>query len=146
MKNCPKCNSGKLVKNGFNQGRQRYKCRQCGHNPSVEERGYPKNFRLHVVRTYLEGVGIRALSRIFNIGLATVSRWIQEIADQVGEIEKPKSVEVMEIDELHHWIGSKKQKNGYGLQFAAVPVGYSPGKWVVVEYAPQKSFGKKSQT
>jgi transposase-like protein len=29
-KNCPQCNSNKVVKNGFQYGRRRYKCKECG--------------------------------------------------------------------------------------------------------------------
>ena len=64
--------------------------------------------------------------------------WIREAADKLPEPEPPKSVEVMEIDELHHWIGQKKELYGCGLQFAAVPVESSPTSWVVVDTIPQK--------
>ena len=29
-KNCPKCGSNKVVKNGIQSGRRRYKCKECG--------------------------------------------------------------------------------------------------------------------
>lgn len=29
-KNCPHCNSNKVVKNGFQYGRRRYRCKDCG--------------------------------------------------------------------------------------------------------------------
>ncbi|MDR2511230.1 MAG: IS1 family transposase, partial [Bacteroidales bacterium] len=33
--NCPKCKSELKVKSGFTQGRQRYKCKNCGCHYSV---------------------------------------------------------------------------------------------------------------
>lgn len=142
MKECPKCKSKKLVKNGFQSGKQRYKCKDCGFNPSVEEVGYPKAFRAKVIRAYLEGVGIRALSRIFEIGIATVIDWIKQAAKELPAPEKPKSIQVMELDEMHHWIGEKKTQDGYGLQFAVLPVKLSSMKWVVVEYLQEESYGQ----
>jgi len=29
-KNCPKCSSNKIVKIGFQSGRRRFKCKECG--------------------------------------------------------------------------------------------------------------------
>ena len=29
-KNCPKCNSNKIIKNGFQSGHRRFKCKDCG--------------------------------------------------------------------------------------------------------------------
>jgi len=29
-KNCPRCNSNQVVKNGFQSGRRVYKCKSCG--------------------------------------------------------------------------------------------------------------------
>lgn len=41
MKSCPKCKQKNLVKNGFNQGRQRYKYKDCGRDSSVRNVGVP---------------------------------------------------------------------------------------------------------
>ena len=109
MNNCPKCKSKRLTKNGFRGGRQRYKCKDCGFNPSLKERGYAKKFRRRVIQAYLEGIGIRALSRLFKIGVATVIRWIKEAADKLPVPSVPKKVTVMEIDELSHWINKKNR-------------------------------------
>ncbi len=41
---CLKCGSSKKVKNGVLKGVQRYKCKECGYNYTVEKRSgeYPK--------------------------------------------------------------------------------------------------------
>ena len=141
MKECPKCKSKKLVKNGFNNGKQRCKCKECNFNPSVEQVGYSEEFKARVIRAYLEGVGMRALSRIFEIGIATVIDWVRKASRNLPKPEKAKSVQVMELDEMHHWIGEKKTQYGSGLQFAVLPVKLSTMKWVVVEQEQEKSYG-----
>jgi len=143
MKNCPKCKSTRLIKNGFQSGIQRYKCKDCGCNPSVQYVGHPEEFRMEVIRLYLDGMGVRALSRHFKIGVATVIRWVKKIAAALPEPEKPKSISVMQIDEMYHWIGEKKTKFGSGSRFAVRPVECSPTSWVVVEYEPVGVFGLK---
>ncbi len=109
MKNCRKCKSEKLVKNGFLKGRQRYKCKECGFNQSVEYVGYPEKFKVKVMQAYLEGVGIRALSRIFEIGVATVISWIKKFAKELPEIETAESVQIVEMEEMYNWVKEKKQ-------------------------------------
>ena len=136
MKECPKCKSKRLIKNGFQGGKQRYKCKDCGFNPTVEEVGYPAEFRAKVIKGYLDGIGIRALSRLFEIGVATVINWIKQAAEKLPEPEPAESIEIMELDEMHHWIGLKKIQYGSGLRFAVFPVELSHTKWVVVEYKP----------
>lgn len=42
--NCPKCSSEKHVKSGMPKGRQRYKCRECGCNYTVEIKSAAKPY------------------------------------------------------------------------------------------------------
>jgi len=37
---CPKCGRTEKVKNGFNRGKQRYKCKNCGCNYTGSSREY----------------------------------------------------------------------------------------------------------
>lgn len=143
MKNCRKCKSEKLVKNGLLKGRQRYKCKDCGFNQSVEYVGYPEEFKIKVIQAYLEGLGIRALSRIFKIGIATVINWIKKFAKELPEIEKAESVQIVEMDEMYNWVKEKKTKFGYGLRFAVLQVGYLPMRWAIVEHKQEKDYGIK---
>ncbi|MDX1921482.1 MAG: helix-turn-helix domain-containing protein [Candidatus Caenarcaniphilales bacterium] len=133
MKDCPKCTSKRMVKNGFTRGLQRYLCKDCGFNPTVENIGYPPEIRAKALQMYLEGVSIRAISRIMKLGIATIISWIKKASQELPVQEQPKKVTLMEMDELHHWIGEKKRSSGFGLQFAVVQVESYPGKWVVVE-------------
>jgi len=142
MKQCPECKSERFVKNGSPRGEQRYLCKDCKYNFTKKQKGHPLELKAKVIEVYLEGVGIRALGRIFRIGAATVLRWIREYAHQLPEPEKPAAVTVMEIDEMHHWIKEKKTLFGSGLRFAAVQVGYLPGSWVIVEHQPLRSSGR----
>lgn len=143
MKNCPKCKSERLVKNGFQRGKQRYKCKECGFNPTVEEVGYPEEFRAKILAIYLEGVGIRAISRIFKISVGSVINWIREAGENLGKPKQAKSVEIMELDEMHHWVGSKKRQSGSGSLFVVFLVESSTTKLVVAEHKLALSYGKE---
>ena len=53
--NCPKCNSSVKVKSGKIKGRQRYRCKECGCNYSVEMKSTakPKSVKRQALYMYL---------------------------------------------------------------------------------------------
>ena len=42
-KSCPRCGSKEKVKNGYNRGKQRYLCKECGRNYTGTKNGYQKS-------------------------------------------------------------------------------------------------------
>jgi hypothetical protein len=63
---------------------------------------------------YLEGLGFRAIGRILNISYGTVYQWVKEWAGKVELPKKEESVDLVELDEMHTYIG-QKTAGGYGL-------------------------------
>jgi hypothetical protein len=58
---------------------------------------------------YLEGLGFRAIGRILGVSNVSVLRWIREFGQQVRELSTEKQhIEMVEVDEMHSYIGSKK--------------------------------------
>lgn len=114
---CPKCNSSEKCKDGWVLGRQRFLCKSCGHRYSVEKKSDVKSAetRKLALQMYLEGLGFRAIGRILNINYATVYYWVKEWGSQVELPKSETSVEVIELDEMHSYVGSKKTTVGYGL-------------------------------
>jgi transposase-like protein len=62
---CPKCLYDKSVKSGIIKGRQRYKCKACGFNYTVELKSTskPKSLKKQALHLYLEGLGFRSIGR-----------------------------------------------------------------------------------
>jgi len=115
---CSKCNSEKKVKNGFVKGRQRYRCKDCGNNYSVEQKStakLPSERRLGLMM-YLEGLGFNSIGRLLGVSHVAVIKWIKKYGNQLSEVKNDKPVEVVELDEMHSYIMSKKTIVGYGLQ------------------------------
>ena len=65
--NYPKCNSSVNVKSGKIKGRQRYRCKECGCNYSVEMKSTakPKSVKIQALHMYLEGLGFRVNRKDF---------------------------------------------------------------------------------
>ncbi len=117
---CPKCKSKSHVKYGQVGGLQRFKCMNCGRQYRVEEHGKPMALKKLALKMYLEGMGFRAIGRILEVSQVSIMFWIRkfgEIASQTVELQTPAPI--IEIDELHSYIGVKKTTSGSGLRSTA---------------------------
>ena len=77
---CPNCNSEHFVKSGVINKRQRYKCKDCGYNFTVNKLGkkiddYYVNKALQL---HLEGLTYREIERILGISHVTVMNWVKK--------------------------------------------------------------------
>jgi transposase-like protein len=116
--NCPKCLCDKRVKSGFVKGIQRYKCKECGCNYTVELKSTakPKFMKKQALHLYLEGLGFRSIGRFLGVSNVTVLNWIRSFGKEVQELNsESQEIEMVEVDEMHSYIGSKKTIVGYGL-------------------------------
>ena len=116
--NCPTCKSDNKVKNGVLKGIQRYKCKDCGRNYTVTHKStakLPSERRLGLMM-YLEGLGFHSIGRILGVSHVAVMNWVKKYGSQLEAIKNEKPVSVVEIDELHSYVRSKKTTVGFGLR------------------------------
>ena len=64
---------------------------------------------------YLEGLGFRSIGRFLKVSHVAVYNWIREYGEKLNELRSLSKIEVVEMDEMHTYIGSKKTTAGYGL-------------------------------
>jgi len=120
---CPKCLAEEVVKNGHHLGRQRYRCKSCGFQYTrVDPRGRPASEKAAAVLLYTMGLSLNAIARIYNVSAQTVLRWVRNFAEKTYEKPKPREAVVVELDEMWHYLGSKKTSCGYGRLIVALPV------------------------
>ena len=131
---CPRCKSTEdIVKSGIMQKRQRYLCKKCHYNFTIHpERGKPMEMKRRAVQFYLEGLGYRSIGRLLGVSQVSVMNWIQSIGEKLPEPAVPDTVEVMELDEMWHYVGKKNENVGYGSLFAVKQKKSSDMHWVVV--------------
>jgi transposase-like protein len=115
--NCPKCKSSEKVKSGKMNGKQRYKCKKCGCNFSVEKRSTEKSDEKKklALQLYLEGLGFRAIGRILDINFVTIYYWIKKWGENVSLPKSEDPVEIVELDEIYSFVQHKKTITGFGL-------------------------------
>ena len=114
---CPRCKGVNHVKNGIVGEKQRYRCKDCGYNYTVESKSdvKPLEVRKMALNLYLEGVGFRAIGRVLGISYGTVYQWVKKWGEQASLPVGEMPACVVELDEMHTYVQSKKTTNGYGL-------------------------------
>jgi len=115
--NCPRCGSVNHCKDGIVKGRQRYKCKDCYYHYTVKQKSDVKSSdtKRLAFEMYLEGLGFRSIGRILQISYGTVYQWIKKWGKNMTLPKRKEEIEVVELDEMHTYVGRKKTTNGYGL-------------------------------
>jgi transposase-like protein len=143
---CPKCESKEFCKDGIVKGKQRYLCKKCRYRYTVIKKSdvADKTTKRQALHLYLEGLGFRSIGRLLNYSNVTILKWIRSFGEKLEEIKNDDHpVQVMEIDEMHTYIGQKKTIVGYGLLPPETEKNSSISHWVAGELVQGNNFGIK---
>jgi transposase len=136
---CKRCEGTNVVKSGRIRNKQRWKCKTCGMNfVEGEERSGPKpagsaKKSLAMLLVCL-GLSFRAAGLVVGVVRNTVMEWFR---DWAGTLELPKvegPLDVVEFDEMHHFLKKKRTSAGSGRQqrLLLVQLDSSMLKWGIV--------------
>ena len=142
---CSKCSSEKRVKPGHIKSRQRYKCKECGYHYTVELKSTAKPLALkkQALHLYLEGLGFRSIGRFLGVSNVSVLKWIRSFGKEVEKLNSAsQEIEMVEVDEMHSYIGSKKTIAGSGLLLIDMEKDSSTSLLATGAKKRHKSFGK----
>jgi transposase-like protein len=141
--NCPRCGGNVYCKDGIVQGRQRYLCKGCRYRYTVKQRcGVGSEaIKRQALELYLEGLGFRSIGRILKFSNVSILNWIKAFGESLAEIKNDKPIQVMEIDEMHSYVGSKKTLAGYGLLLIEMKESSSIAYWVPGRKSRARNFG-----
>jgi len=138
---CSKCGSENSVRAGFNHGRQRYKCKQCGRQFTQTEDKNAQN-RALALYLYVVGLSMNSIARMFKIRPSTVLYWVRNFALKTYEKPMPDGGVVIELDEMWHFLESKKTKFGSGRRIVALPVSWLTGSAETAAVRPSQKCSK----
>lgn len=144
MKGCPYCNSSNFRKDGIVKQKQRYLCKDCKYRFTVEQRGKPDDLKRNALILYLEGLGFRSIGRVLAVSHVSVFNWIKSFGENLDSLRSSDQIEVVEIDEMHTYVGSKKTTVGSGLLLIDMGNDSSIAKLALGEPRQEKSFGRRS--
>jgi len=146
MENCPRCKSETIRKDGIVKQRQRFRCKQCNYRFTVEFVGKPEKLKRDALILYLEGLGFRSIGRFLGVSHVAVFNWIKGFGQSIEDIRSDDKIDVIEVDEMHTYVGSKKTSFGSGLLLIEMGANSSIVKLVHEKQQPEKSSGKELKT
>jgi len=143
---CKRCGASEYTRNGFVRGKQRYYCKKCGYNfTNTQARGRPKAVKALAILLYRIGkASYRFLGKLLNASPAAVYKWVSQAALNLPEPEGRGDVREMELDEMWHFLRSKKTSAGYGRPLTVVEGAVSPGLWAAVILRRFSDSGRES--
>jgi transposase-like protein len=99
---CPRCGgTERQIKDGFTPaGSQRYRCKLCQarYTPEPKEQGYDEDVRLQALNLYLEGLSLRAISRLLSVNHQSIANWIHDYANHMPADLPPSILEIAILD------------------------------------------------
>lgn len=142
---CKRCASAKWVKNGFVRGMQRYHCQDCGYNfTHTPLRGKPAAVKALAVLLYSMGkASYEWIGQLLDVSGVAVYKWIRQTAESLPEPQMREEIQEMELDEMWHFIQSKKTSVGSGRPMTVVQGDVWPGLSAIVILLPSSGYGKK---
>ena len=141
MLTCPKCSQTNCTKDGIVKGKQRYKCKGCAYRYTVAHKGASKDIKRQALNLYLEGLGFRSIGRILNFSHVAVYNWIKAFGENLEDLKSDTVVKVVEIDEMHSYVGSKKTTVGSGLLLIELGKNSSTVLLATEERLREKNYG-----
>ena len=135
---CRKCNSEDIVKNGFMDGAQRYKCKNCSFQFTKEvPHGKSAQDKIIALVLHLSGLSMNMTGKIVGVSVQTILRWMRLFCRQFEENMQPGSlIEEIEADELAAFIGKKKTLSGSGKLLIVTLESSSGGTVLIVAPKP----------
>jgi transposase-like protein len=148
MEECKNCKSTETVKNGLVRQKQRYKCKSCGHNfVCCDERRKKSTELKRITSVLLYSLGkasFRFLAKLFDVSPTTTYNWVRQTAELFGEPVVDEKIKEIEIDEMWHFLQSKKTKNGLSRPWIVTQGELSPGLSVVVMLQRHENYTTSS--
>ena len=145
MVSCPKCSHQNCIKDGIIKEKQRYKCKLCGYRHTVLQRGKGLAIKRQALHLYLEGLGFRSIGRFLNCSHVAVYNWIKEFGESIENLKSDSAIKIVEIDEMHSYIASKKTSAGYGLLLIEMEKDLSIAYLGTELRQQERNFGTKSK-
>ena len=81
----------------------------------VAYKWYSEELKQQALKLYLEGLGFRSIGRLLRCSHVAVYYWIKAYGEKSSLKIAGSEIEVVEMDEMHSYVGSKKKPAGCGL-------------------------------
>lgn len=129
---CPRCNATEIVKSGIVNDKQRYKCKACNYNFSVDNLGKRVDayYVVKALQLYIEGVSYREIERLLGVSHVSVMNWVKEYKiKQPQHADYQPTYKVLSHKELIEFYTNPENLKGAGMIVTEVGDKYMLIKW-----------------
>ncbi len=144
---CKRCGKEESVKNGFVRGKARLRCKACGYNYVIGDCRVKESVAvkkaLAVILYSLGKASFGMLGHIFGHSRSLIYRWIVEGGAKIPEPLISEEIKEIELDEMWHFIQSKKTKNGLSKPWIVARGELLPGLSAIVMLQRLNGSAKK---
>lgn len=93
---------------------------------------------------YLDGLGFRSIGKFLGVGNVSVFNRIKSFGKELASLHSEKNeIDIVELDEIHSYVGSKKTIVGFGLLLIDMGKDLSTSLLATRVRRKQKNFGTK---
>lgn len=132
MKYCPQCQSEEVIKSGIINDRQRYKCKSCGYNFTVNKLGkqIDQYYVTKALQLYLEGLTYREIERIIGVSHVSVMNWVRKYnIHKVQNTDYHPTYKILNQSELAIYFSKQENTKGAGMIVTELGDKYMVIKW-----------------
>ena len=129
---CPRCQGEKVVKSGIVKERQRYKCKKCGYNFTVNKIGkeIDSYYVIKALQLHIEGVSYREIERILGVSHVSVMNWVKKYRIKAPvNYEYHPTYRVLSHSELIDFLNEDQNMKGSGMLITELGDKYMLIKW-----------------
>lgn len=129
---CPKCESRAIIKSGIVNNRQRYRCKNCSYNFSVNKIGkkIDSYYVTKALQLFLEGLSYREIERIIGVSHVTVSNWVKEFKiKRALQSDYHPTYKIYNHAELVEYLKTKENLDGAGMVITELGDKFMLIKW-----------------
>ena len=101
---------------------------------------------LAVVLYSLGRMSYEMIGYVFGVSGVAVYKWVKAAGERLPEPRIPVGLDDIQMDEMHHFLVSKKRNAGSGKPMRLIWIEPSPGSWVAVIAPRATSSGTRSKT
>jgi len=135
-KTCPKCASRQVIKSGFVQNQQRWKCKACAYQfTRIAPKGRPLWQKSLVVFLYSYGLSLHQIARIFHVQPSTVLKWVRLYAQDHVPTPEAGVAHMVELTALRHHLKSSKSGRESTLCIVIDDATFTQNKGILISKA-----------
>ncbi len=108
----------------------------------LKSTAFSASVKKQALQLYLEGLGFRSIGRILGVSHVSVQRWIKKFGQELEALKSENEISIVEMDEMHTYIGNKKNIAGSGLLLIELGKSSSTALLVAEEQKLENYSGK----